>query len=271
MTSKFSLTLLTFLSCFALGCFFQSCTKEPGTQLVKVDIEKEFVISATETLSKQGSGITFQIETNQLQSPTDTTIDCFLIIENKKLKLLLNGVVKGAGSGAPATKKAKALLSTGALAGGFYDVEISLLNSTITNKGLLTVTDDQYSFSFSTSDGFELPQREIPKTPPSLIWGFAAYNDGAGSVLAKDFVEQIKTWSQDAGAVKPKKYTFFDASRGLSNLEIFTNSLLAPVERVSFVRFYDKNLTALEDFVKSYRAAYPSVYVAMYASDGTQW
>ncbi len=247
MTHFYCLTLLLFC------CVFQySCQKTKDDETVIVTTAPEFNVDLFEQRDPFNGNPSFGLWISSVETfpCSNYRIEGAVQINSSDIRIRLDDV-RQPDTCLGAAGPAQSFMAIGDLAGGNYQVSLSLGNA-IENTGTLTVYPDRYELSVENPQAVDFQNRVLKKIPDGLVWGYIATPDDEALALAAAFLADLKNITTENN-LQAGFYGYFTRSgTGLVTL----HPGFAPAGSVQiFVRQLDTAPENLRQLLQQYRSA----------------
>ena len=171
-----------------------SCSLTGNDKDTVINVNEDFTIDMNQLLGSSRQ-LVFELASVEPVSCMNTSINNAVFIQNKKVTLLINNI-EPASDCNPGEAAARATSHVGYLQNGDYDFFVTLRN-TVTNEGKLTVSNDQFEISMTSSDGISILNDVMLRIPEETIWGYVAYDDeNAVGAAPQDFINELESLTQ---------------------------------------------------------------------------
>ncbi len=245
------------------GCDFSSL-KDP---IVISEVEDEFHIDLWENLgtTREERSLVLKIESIQTEKCLNYKIDAPFSRDGNRLKVALNNIIQPLDCVAgEATVKAD--ISAGYVSNGIYSFNIDLKN-TVFNDGQLNVNSDSYTLNMYSENGFSMKHKELLRVPDGAVWGYVQYQQAPDEAIAKQFVEDLKTRSQNPTTYRSGYYGHFTIGAIDRVISVFEQP--ATPNTKPFLYHYTDEPNKLKNLVETYRQQYDNrLTIKLYNSKG---
>lgn len=225
-----------------------SCSLTGNDKETIIQVEQEFAINMYEQLGPTRQLI-FELESIEIDSCLNSTIDRSVIVNTDEVNLLLNGI-EPASDCNPGEAPASSVVNAGHLPKGTYNFFVTTRNI-FTDEGMLTIDNDKYEINMLSSDGITFVNSTLYRIPEKIIWGYYAYDDES---LVGDYPKQFQTELESMVQIAPLAKGYYGAFQIASNKDL---TLLRTVPAYNhfqtFVYRYNGTEAHLEELLRGYR------------------
>lgn len=235
---------------FVLGLIplFHSCSLTGGDKETIIQVEKEFSINMYEQLGTTRR-LYFELESIEVDSCLNSSIDRAVIVNSKEVSLLLNGI-EPASDCNPGVAPATSTVHAGYFSNGVYDFLVTTRNL-FTDEGILTIDDEKYVIDMSSSEGISIVNSTLYRIPEQVIWGYYAYDD---ENLVGDAPKQFQTELESLVQVATLKKGYYgDFQIGSNNELVLLKATPSFNYSKTFFYKYTGSEAHLKELLKNYR------------------
>ncbi|MCB0554140.1 MAG: hypothetical protein KDD02_11355 [Phaeodactylibacter sp.] len=261
MHGNFAWVIVFVSICLAAGCNLSSLED----RIVVPDVEDEFYLDLWESLTPQGRFLEFRLRTIENEDCLNASIDHEIRQVQGNIALSINEVQQSQEC-VPGQAPASANARVGILQSGFYTVEVGL-RKTVSTKGQLILTPDNYNLSLDSGGGVVLLHSQLKRIPEQSIWGYVSYeNDGLKDV-AQNLVQDILARCE-LQSLKNGYYGYFTIEDGTLRLP----NTVAPEGAFSFQYRLVESKENIQALLESYRSEYgDQLTVKVFNTLGEEW
>lgn len=247
--TKQSITLFFATVFFVLGgCHLDSLTGP----IIVADVEDEFYIDIWEKLEPGKRSFQLKIETIEEENCLNYSIDFDFQKTGYSLEVSLNDILVPADC-QPGDATAKALVNTGMLSPGYYDLLIGLRN-TVLNEGQVLVSGDRYFLKSDKENGIIFLHKELMRVPEKAIWGYVVFEEGQDEQIAGDFIADLKEISTE-GNYNNGYYGYFTISNSAEKISVTDRPSTFNIK--SFIFQFEEDKEQLISLLTNYREDHP--------------
>lgn len=222
-----------------------SCSKET-TQIDILNVQEEFIVDMSQTLTEQGSVATLDIYTKETQPCKASTILYDIDQLDDNTRVTINEISETIDC--PSTSGiVHTMVNLGSIE-EVINIDIAIRDVAI-NKGTLSQINDQYQIELYSSTGVELRRSAVNLIPKKLVFGTIS---GEGPELINSISDQLEY--QYGTSLKNGDYHYFTISNN-GNIEITSTQFVEGVDNYFLIENEDIFISELQEL----RAQYPTI------------
>jgi hypothetical protein len=250
MLIKFFNSWIVWLALVSLAGCYAPQDEDPD---IIVTLDPEFTVDLFEQRDSLNGAPTFGlwVESMQQFDCGNYQIDALVTVSSNEINIQLQEIrTPDSCLGAPSA--AKGFLPIGDLADGMYDFRLSL-NPVIVSKGVLVVQNGHYELLIPNPQGIDFQNRVLEALPEGYVWGYALTPDEQDQPVADQFVQNLKTLTQEP-VLTPGFYSYFTVS---GTGQYYFHRSIAPMgqHRPFLRRLSDDMQGSVRNLLQGYRNA----------------
>lgn len=241
---------------FILLFGLSACSKE-STDLQIVNLEGEFIISASQGLSGQGPQFLLNISTVREQSCSASQIEYSLQSTESGRDIVIENILE-----LEDCSTGKGIVSENIqLNSNQEKVDISVaLRDIVKNKGQLNISDTEYLLSFNSLEGIFIGRQSVKRIPADLIFGSIEIGNQTHLNEILDILNPFSTHVLEDG-----DYALFQKIG--NNITLISNQ---ESEEVKNIYFRITDIDGFADALNDVRAQYPHNNISLLNAFG-EW